>query len=78
MGGRGAPGGGIPAGYEQLVTEFKDGFFPLRIELVEGDKRTQFLLVKKIEPQSLEASLFEPPAGFQEMKMPAMPGMGRP
>jgi hypothetical protein len=77
------PGGGpmsrgpsMPLGYEDLMREFKDGFFPLRIEMVEGAKRTQFLNVKTIEPQRLDAALFAPPAGFQEMTMP--PGMGRP
>ena len=77
------PGGGpmsrgpsMPVGYEELMKEFKDGFFPLRIEMIEGTKRTQVLNVKKIEPASLDASMFAPPAGFQEMTMPA--GMGRP
>jgi hypothetical protein len=82
-GGMGGPmgrgrGAGVPAGYEALMNEFKDGFFPLRIEVVDGTKRTQMMVVKSIEPQRVEASLFVPPADFQEMKMPGMPGMGRP
>jgi hypothetical protein len=77
--GRGRSGPGIPAGYDALMKEFKDGFFPLRVESVEGDKRTLVLLVKTIAPSPLDASLFVPPADFQEMKMPmGMPGMGRP
>jgi hypothetical protein len=82
----GAPGGPlarsggarVPAGYEALTREFKDGFFPLRMEVIKGTTRQQVMLVTKIERQALEASLFAPPAGFQEMKMPAMPGAGRP
>jgi hypothetical protein len=71
-GGRG--GARIPAAYQQLVKEFKEGFFPLRMEMVEGTQRTQVFLVKKIERQALDAGLFEVPAGFQEMTMPGMPG----
>jgi hypothetical protein len=76
MSGRGGPfgGGAVPAGYEQLMKEFKEGFFPLRIETVEDGKRTTMMLVKTIETQKLAATEFEPPAGFQEMKMPGMPG----
>lgn len=76
-GGRAGPWGGaasVPAGYEKLMQEFKDGFFPLRIEAVEQGQRTTLMLVKTVEPQKLEASLFAPPAGYQEMKMPMMPG----
>lgn len=76
--GRGRGGAGVPAGYEELMREFKDGFFPLRMEMVEGTKRTEVMLVKSIEPQRLDASLFVPPADYAEMKMPGMPGMGRP
>jgi hypothetical protein len=79
------PGGGPmsrgPAmpNYADLMREFKDGFFPLKIEMVEGTKRTPFLLVKTIEPQRVDAALLAVPEGFQEMSMPAMPGMpGRP
>ena len=80
------PGGGpmsrgpsMAMGYGALMREFKDGFFPLKIETIEGTKRTPFLLVKTIEPQPVDAALFVVPEGFQEMSMPAMPGMpGRP
>lgn len=74
-GGRG--GAGIPGGLDQLMKDFKDGFFPLRMEMVEGTTRRQVLLVTKIERQPVEASLFTVPAGYTEMQMP--PGMpGRP
>ena len=80
------PGGGpmsrgpsMAMGYGALMREFKDGFFPLKIEMVEGTKRTPFLLVKTITPQPVDAALFVVPEGFQEMSMPPMPGMpGRP
>lgn len=75
--GGGAPGGrggpGLPAGYEQLMREFQDGFFPLRMESIEGTKRTQMMLVKSVERQRVDPALFEVPAGFQEMKMPGRP-----
>jgi hypothetical protein len=78
MGGRGR-GQGVPAGYDELMKEFKDGFFPLKIETVDGTTRNVMMLVTAIEPQRVDASQFVPPAGFQEMQMPmGMPGMGRP
>lgn len=75
--GRGAPG--IPAGYEQLMKEFRNGFFPLKMEMVEGTKRTQYMLVKQVERQRVDAAQFEIPAGYSEMKIPTVPpGGGRP
>ena len=71
MGGRVGPG--LPAGYEQLMREFKDGFFPLMMEAIEGTKRTQMMLVKAVERQRVDPALFEVPAGYQEMKMPGRP-----
>lgn len=66
--GTGAGGGGLPP-------ILKDGFFPLRITKVTGPKREVQLEVTKIEAKSLDAALFETPAGYQEMAMPGMPGM---
>ena len=78
FGGAGGPGGGrgagIPGGIDQLMKDFKEGFFPLRMEMVEGTTRRQVLLVTKIERQAVDAALFTVPAGFAEMQMPAMPG----
>jgi hypothetical protein len=51
---------------------FKDGFFPLRVSGIEGGKTTTEMLVTKIEPGSVDASAFQVPAGYTEMKMPGM------
>ena len=69
-GGRGA---GIP-GYDQVMKDFKDGFFPLKMEQVEGTSRRQVFIVTNVERQAVDASLFTVPAGYSEMSMPAMPG----
>jgi len=54
----------------------KEGFFPLRVIAKDkASKETFRLEAKKIEPGSLPASLFEPPAGFQKLDMSGM-GMG--
>jgi hypothetical protein len=55
---------------------YQDGFFPLRISRIKGDSVTTQMIATKIEPKSVDASLFQVPSGFQEMKMPA--GMGMP
>ena len=77
-GGMGRRGAGVPGGYEQMMKEFKEGFFPLRMEMIEGTTRTQFMVVKTIERQQVDAGQFEVPAGFSEMKMPTTPGGPRP
>jgi hypothetical protein len=76
---RGGRGAGVPADVDRLMREFRDGFFPLKIESVSGTTRTQALLVTKIERQALDAALFAVPADFTEMPM-GMPGVppGRP
>lgn len=53
---------------------YKDGFFPLRISKVKGDSVTTQMIATKLEPGSVDASLFQVPSDYQEMKMPA--GMG--
>jgi hypothetical protein len=78
---RGGRGAGVPADIDRLMREFSEGFFPLKIENVNGTTRTQVLLVTKIERQAVDLALFQPPADFTEMQMPlGMPGMptGRP
>jgi hypothetical protein len=84
MGGRG-PGGAqggnaMPAfASEEMMAEFKEGFFPLRISRLEGEKKAVVMEVTKIEEKPLPASLFEIPEGYTKMDMPmGMPGMGRP
>jgi len=49
---------------------FKDGFFPLRVS--NPDTKKVMMEATKIEPKSIDASTFEVPAGFMEMKMPNM------
>jgi len=75
----GSMGGGDPVEFASnpgLRKLFKDGFFPLRISKVKNGKREVEMEATAIEPKTLDPSLFEPPAGFTEMKMPA--GMGMP
>jgi hypothetical protein len=78
MGNMGGGGGGpfsgaaLPQGWAQYAAQFEDGFFPLKMEKVDGDKRKLIMEVTKIEPQSLSADLFTVPAEFKEMKMPGM------
>jgi hypothetical protein len=49
---------------------FKDGFFPLRMVNLKGDKRSIMMEATRVEPMPLDAALFTVPAGFTEMKMP--------
>lgn len=51
---------------------YKDGFFPLRVSKLEGGKAEQMTIVTKLEPKTVDASAFQVPAGYQEMKMPGM------
>lgn len=86
MSGGGGPGAGRgPMGrvpdfrQEAVMREFKDGFFPLRISRVGGGKRDVMMEVTRIEPKPLDAALFQVPAGYHKMDMPAgMPMPGRP
>lgn len=63
----------LPPGYERLAAEFKDGAYPLKLELVEGNKRTPVMTVKSIEKKPLDEGLFKVPAGYKEFQMPVMP-----
>ncbi len=49
---------------------FKDGFFPLRVSNYEGGTKKVVMEATRVESKSLDASLFQVPAGFTEMKMP--------
>lgn len=52
----------------------KGGFFPLRVVRTSGGSPVTVLEATKIEPKSLDASFFKPPADARQMTMP--PGMG--
>lgn len=60
---------------EAYRTYFKDGFFPLRLSNYEGSAKKVVMEATRVEAKSLDAALFQIPAGFSEMKMP---GMSRP
>jgi hypothetical protein len=72
-------GGGAPArdkGWEQALKGRK-GAFPLRVISRDAKGRETFRLeARKVEPGSLPASDFKPPAGFQKMNLPMMGGFG--
>jgi Domain of unknown function (DUF4412) len=55
---------------------YKEGFFPLRVARVENGQPKTIMLATKVEPKSVEASAFQVPSDYTEMKMPA--GMGMP
>jgi hypothetical protein len=48
--------------------------FPLKVVEADGGKAVTRFEVTQIERKSLDESLFEPPAGFRKMEMPAMMG----
>lgn len=86
-GGEGGPMGGMRgrgegpnltaiAGNPEWARRYKDGFFPLRISKVAGDKVTPEMVATQVEAKSIDASAFAVPEGFTEMKMPG--GMGMP
>ena len=80
MGGRmgaGGLGAALPPGWSDAVKAYADGFFPLKLERLDGDKRETMMQVKSIEPKTLEEALFVPPPDYKEMKMPSLP-FGRP
>jgi hypothetical protein len=56
--------------YARLV---RDGFFPLRVSVIENGAPRTLMEATSIERKSLDASLFEIPAGFTETRMPGMP-----
>lgn len=58
-------------------TYFKDGFFPLRLTDLKDGKRRVVMEATRVEAKSFDASYFEVPAGFSEMKMPGMMGPPR-
>jgi len=75
--GRGSSDGLSELDDEVYRSYFKDGFFPLRLTDLEGGKRRVIMEATRVEPKSFDASYFEVPAGFSEMKMPGMMGPPR-
>lgn len=59
------------AGNPEFLKLYKDGFFPLRISKIKGETVTTQMIATKLEPGSVDASLFQVPSDYQEMKMPA-------
>lgn len=84
MGGMGGLGGGSPyaralasnPALKQLMEEFKDGFFPLKVTMTEGGTVKMTSEVTKIEKGSVPASAFAIPSDYTELKMPG--GFGLP
>lgn len=63
-----APTGG--AGWEKALVG--KNFFPLRVASAPGSKQKFRMEVTAIEPKSLPASFFAPPAGYQKFDMGGM------
>jgi len=57
----------IPIQYRDLYHRFKDGFQPLKVEKLEGEKRSLVLEVKSIEKKPQDAALFKVPEGYRDM-----------
>lgn len=80
MMGRKMPGAlDMPLEYRELMSTYKDGFQPLRVERVTKGKREKLMEVTAIEKTRPDAALFKIPAGYNEFKMPAgmkgLPGL---
>jgi hypothetical protein len=78
MMGRGPMGQGPGADIGDILTSrshFQNGFFPLRVTRIKGEQRTVQMEVTGVDAKTLDAALFQVPAGYTEMKMP---GMGPP
>jgi len=71
--GAGAVASALPPGWSAAVKAYADGFFPLKLERLDGAARETVMQVKSIEAKSLEDALFVPPPDYKEMKMPSLP-----
>lgn len=60
----------------ELARIARNGFFPLKMTFSERQhpERTTTWTVTQIDRHRPDAALFQPPAGYTEMKIPAMPG----
>jgi hypothetical protein len=74
---RGSSSGLTELDDEVYRTYFKEGFFPLRLTDLKEGKRRVVMEATRVEAKSYDASYFEVPAGFSEMKMPGMMGPPR-
>jgi len=80
-------GGGMFGGRKKAAASWEEKFkgkpgFPLRVVTRDNKSKETFRMeATKIEPGSLPASLFQPPAGWQKFQMPNMgdmlKGMGK-
>ncbi|MGE0439842.1 MAG: DUF4412 domain-containing protein [Gemmatimonadales bacterium] len=70
----------VPLEYRELMAKYRDGFQPLKVERVKGDKRDLVFEVTEIDRKAPAAEDMKVPANFNEFKMPAgMPKIpGRP
>jgi len=71
--GAGAVSAALPPGWSDAVKAYADGFFPLKMERLQGTARATVMQVKSVEAKALDASLFVPPPDYKEMKMPTLP-----
>ncbi len=80
-GGGGGPMGGMFGGKKKAASSWEEKFkgkpgFPLRVVSRDNKNKETFRMeATKIEPGSLPASLFQPPAGWQKFQMPNMGDM---
>jgi hypothetical protein len=56
---------------QEVLGEFRDGFFPLKMTVKRRGQPEMTMEATKVEKKSLPNDLFEVPAGWTEMKMPA-------
>lgn len=77
----GGPMGGMLGGKKKASRGWEEKFkgkpgFPLRVVSRDGKSKETFRMeATKVEPGSLPASLFQPPAGWQKFQMPNMGDM---
>jgi hypothetical protein len=56
---------------QEVLGEFRDGFFPLKMTMKRRGQPEMTMEATKVDKKSLPNALFEVPAGWTEMKMPA-------
>lgn len=72
-GGRGqqqGPLGGLGLDFSALMAEFKDGMVPLRVRVQQNGAWETVMEATSVERKSLDAGLFQLPAGLRKMNMP--------
>jgi Domain of unknown function (DUF4412) len=63
----------LPPGWSDATKAYADGFFPLKMERLQGTARQTVMEVKSVEAKTLDSSLFVPPPDYKEMKLPTLP-----